>query len=147
MALINFSENSSFSRSFMYIAFTLWILGYGICKYLGLNLPLEPSGWLRLGLFGLPATLLVLCLVTMEKYSNLRLPKWLILIGNASFSLYLSHLLIIATIGRIWQKFGIIDVWANGLILMVMFFCAILFGLVSFQLLEQPLLKATRRDW
>jgi len=149
IALIYFSGKSSpetakkSSLIFLIIGFGWWLISYSVCIKLGL--PPESSGWIRIAAYGFPAACSVYSLVTIEKYSNRRMPIWLILIGNASFSIYLSHLLVIAAIGRIWEKFGFVGSWTNSVVLVGMLLSTIVVGIVSFQLIELPLLKFTRR--
>jgi peptidoglycan/LPS O-acetylase OafA/YrhL len=145
IARIHFSATSTAYRGYVFLAlaFVWWALGYAICMKLGL--PLGQSAWLRVLLFGVPAAFAVYALVTIEKYAQWQLPSWLISIGDASFSIYLSHVLVIAMIGHIWEKIGIVGSWMNGSVLMVMFFSTLSIGLLSFQFIERPLLKFTRR--
>ena len=143
IALVHFSGKSINGWPFLVIALAWWFLGYGICMKLGLQ-P-ESLSWLRVLVFGIPAAFFVYSLVTIEKSSGRRLPNYLILIGDASFSIYLSHLLVIATIGRIWEKFDVVGPWVNGTVVVAMFFSALAIGLISFRLVERPLLAFTRR--
>lgn len=77
---------------------------------------LLPTGFLLLGLLpetlaslprivllGLPATLIVIGALKLE--ATPQLPKWpcLLLIGNASYSIYLSHALTLSAAGQIWR--------------------------------------------
>lgn len=149
IALIHFS--GKFSAEFAkksgltvwIIAFVWWLLSYGICVNFGFLPAL--SGWLRVLVFGFPAALFVYSLVTLEKHSAWGAPIWLISIGDASFSIYLSHLLVIATIGRIWEKFDLVGTWANGIVLVTMFLAVLFIGMISLRLIERPFLKLTRR--
>ena len=143
VARLHFSENQFSGWPFLIVAFAWWLLGYGICVKLGLA-P-ESSNWLRVLIFGIPAAFLVSALVTLEKNAKWQLPNWLVLIGDASYSVYLSHTLVFAAIWRIWGKFGVAGSWANGLVIVTMFFSSLVIGLVSFRLSERPLLKFTRR--
>ena len=143
IARLHFSEKSFFGWPFLIVAFIWWLSGYGFCAKLGLG-P-ESSNWLRVLIFGIPAAFAVFALVTMEKNSQWQLPAWLVLIGDASYSVYLSHTLVFAAIWRIWAKFGIAGSWANGIVIVTMLLSSLIIGMVSFQLIERPLLKFTRR--
>ena len=143
IARFHFSGNSFAGWPFLIIALAWWLLGYGICVKLGL-VP-ESSNWLRVLIFGIPAAFSVYALVTIEKNSKWQLPIWLVLIGDASYSVYLSHTLVFAAIWRIWGKFGVVGPWANGIVLVMMFLFSLVIGMASFQLIERPILKFTRR--
>ncbi|GAB3315535.1 acyltransferase [Larkinella ripae] len=66
------------------LAFVLFLLT-GEC--------VDPSEiWLRIGGFGLSATVFVLALVKTELIGGFRYPDWLLKLGNASFILYLIHM-------------------------------------------------------
>lgn len=143
VARLHFSGNSFAGWPFLIIAIAWWLLGYGICVKLGLA-P-ELSNWLRVLIFGIPAAISVCALVSMEKNSKWQLPSWLVLIGDASYSVYLSHTLVFAAIWRIWGEFGVAGSLGNGIVLVTMFFSSLVIGKASFQLIERPLLKFTRR--
>ncbi len=51
---------------------------------------------------GLPAALIVYGLVGLP----IRLPRWCLTWGEASYLLYLSHLLVFRVVGQIWMKIG-----------------------------------------
>jgi exopolysaccharide production protein ExoZ len=125
------------------LAVAWWGIGYGMGIKLGWA-P-ESSGWPRLLWIGFPSALFVYALVAIEKSSGGRLPGWLIAIGDASFSIYLSHLLVIACIGRIWEASGLVGAYTNGMVLIAMFVAALVTGIASFRLIERPLLNFTRR--
>jgi len=143
IARLHFSEKSFAGWPFLIIAFAWWLSGYGFCAKLGLA-P-ESSNWLRVLIFGIPAAFFVYALVTLEKNAKWQLPIWLVLIGDASYSVYLSHTLVFAAIWRSWGKFGVAGPWANGMVIVTMLFSSLVIGMVSFQLIERPLLKFTRR--
>jgi len=54
-----------------------------------------PSDWERLALFGFPSTLMVYGACGMELAGAVRLPRLLMLIGDASYTIYLSHVPVI----------------------------------------------------
>ena len=143
VARFHYSGKAFAGRPFLIMALAWWLLGYGICVKLGLA-P-ESSHWLRVLIFGIPAAISVYALVAMEKNSRWQLPIWLVLIGDASYSVYLSHTLVFAAIWRIWGEFGVTGPWANGLAIVTMFVSSLVIGMVSFQLIERSLLKFTRR--
>jgi peptidoglycan/LPS O-acetylase OafA/YrhL len=77
--------------------FTLPMLLAGITLYLAVGLAeaiggLEFSKSLRTVLFGLGATAIVAALVSLEDTGRLRIPSVLIFLGDASYSIYLTHI-------------------------------------------------------
>lgn len=128
---------------FLILALIWWLVGYGIHAAQGYEL--APTGWLRVIIFGVPAVLVVFALVNIERAAEQKLPYWLVLIGNASFSIYLSHVLVISALGRIWGGFAIVNSGVNLAVLLVILLSALAIGILSYQLLERPLLRFTRR--
>ena len=136
--------NSSVLHYFIIVSLVWWLVGYGI--FVVETHALEPlSVWIRILIFGIPATLVVFSLVNIEREMGQKLPNWLILIGNASFSIYLSHILVISALGRIWGVGLIKNPWMNFTALLTIFLSAIAIGILSYQRLERPLLRFTRR--
>ncbi len=104
-----------------------------------------PSGWLRIALFGVPCTLIMYGAVSAEIRRGWVLPKISILTGDASYSIYLSHVLVISTIGRIWYMMAGAGKIDNVFILITMIAGAMTFGLLSYFILEKPLLRWNQR--
>ncbi len=55
--------------------------------------------------FGILYSVIIFSSVCIEKESNVTLPKLLITIGDSSYSIYLSHLLILSALGKFWFNF------------------------------------------
>jgi peptidoglycan/LPS O-acetylase OafA/YrhL len=100
--------------------------------------------WWRLGMFAIPALLVIYCSVVMEKKAYI-LHAYLNKIGDASYSIYLSHIITLSAFGHIWGLFSIDSIWDNIIILPILFFMVIIFGFISYQLIEKPLLQLTRK--
>jgi exopolysaccharide production protein ExoZ len=139
----SFSGKPASGWLFLAIALLWWMAGYGVAVNLGLA-P-ESSEWRRVLVFGVPAALGIHGLVALEKHSGWILPDWLVSLGNASYSVYLSHLLVIATLGKIWERLGLTGFWVNGVVLGGMLVSVVVFGMASFRLMERPLLSFSRR--
>jgi peptidoglycan/LPS O-acetylase OafA/YrhL len=54
----------------------------------------------RVGIFGLPCAFIIYGLSGLENRHRMRLPSPIVLIGDASYAIYLSHVLVISTVGR-----------------------------------------------
>jgi peptidoglycan/LPS O-acetylase OafA/YrhL len=125
----------------------LWlILGY-VLLLIGSAVvdPLRFTG-LRLFCFGIPAALMVFGAVALELQDRFRLPHWLGVIGDASYSLYLSHILVLSAAGRLWQALPNLHPggWDAAGLALLMILAAMGFGLASHFLLEKPVLRFLR---
>lgn len=103
--------------------------------------PLDIEG-LRFFCFGLPALLILYGAVSLEQRGRLRCPQWLQTIGDASFSIYLSHILVVSAVGRIWSMIRQPGLWDNVIAIAAMAAAALGCGLASYRWIEQPLLRA-----
>lgn len=99
--------------------------------------------WRRVILFGLPGTLLVLGTVSAELRHRWRFPAALVRLGDVSYSIYLSHVIVLGGIGYLGPK--VTNPAGQVVLGAVMMSAAIIVGIVSYQLLEQPLLRLTGR--
>ncbi len=102
--------------------------------------PLEVEG-LRFFCFGLPALLILYGAVSLETRSRFPFPRWLSVLGDASYSIYLSHILVITAVGRVWSLVRQRGLWDNALAILVMIAAAIGCGLASYHFVERPLLR------
>jgi len=106
--------------------------------------PLDVEG-LRFFCFGLPAVLIVYGAVSLESRARVQFPRWLQSVGDASFSIYLSHILVIEFVGRIWRGLGMPGLWGHVAALWVMTVAALGFGFAVYWWVEQPLLRVCHR--
>jgi hypothetical protein len=63
-----------------------------------------PSAWERLALFGLPSTLMVYGACGMELAGARRLPRLLMLVGDRSYTLYLTHVPVIVAASLLYNR-------------------------------------------
>ncbi len=105
---------------------------------------IEPPGWQRILFLGLPALLIVYFLIRAEQ-QHLVLPEPLSRIGDISYSIYLSHLLTLNLIGRIWACFAVDTAGDNWLVLPIMCIAVLAVGAVSYARIERPMITATRK--
>lgn len=90
--------------------------------------------------FGFAA--LIVVFVSAEN-RNWQVPRWSILIGNASYSLYLWHWLLIPVVGRFyWHIGGPAELWR-----WIFVAASIAVSLVSYALLEKPINAFAHRSW
>jgi peptidoglycan/LPS O-acetylase OafA/YrhL len=91
--------------------------------------------------FGLPATLMVYGAVTLERCVGFTGPKWLRSIGDASYSIYLSHIFTLSLCIVVWKRFEKPGYFDNTFALTLMFAASIAIGILSYRHLEYPLIK------
>jgi exopolysaccharide production protein ExoZ len=123
-----------------------WALGTGIGFWIVLALthpnvfgPDLPTGWTRVILFGVPSTLIVYGAAALEARRGFLLPRWLQQIGDASYSIYLSHVLVLSALGRCWAFWFVPGPRINWLVSFFMLIVVLLWGFISTRFLEQPL--------
>jgi peptidoglycan/LPS O-acetylase OafA/YrhL len=99
------------------------------------------------GVIGTLYGLLVLSVITLEKLSTFSAPKFLQFIGDISYTMYLSHVLILSAIGRLWLAASptpnrLLD---NMLACLVMLVAVIGYGWIGYRLIERPILQSSHR--
>jgi peptidoglycan/LPS O-acetylase OafA/YrhL len=104
----------------------------------------DSTARLRILYMGLPALIIVYCMVRAEQ-QHAFLPGPLCTIGDISYSIYLSHVLTLNLIGRIWAAFALDSTVDNWLVLPVMPAAVIGVGAVSYTIIERPMIKASRK--
>lgn len=121
----------------------LWLAGYLL--HIGLGYSLEPSGWLRVLVFGMPATLVVHGLAALEIDSGWTLPAWSVRLGDASYSLYLSHVLVMGALARVGTALPQAGdpAWRPALLIMLVA-AATGFAILCHRHVEIPLLRTSR---
>lgn len=119
----------------------------GLAVVVGLPL----IGWLRLyDTQGLPRMLavgvtfgvIVLTLALLERRGRVTMPGTLTAIGDMSYTIYLSHLLVLGVVGKVWAWTGpwpqsLLD---NLLFALLMMAAAICYGWVGYRGFEKPVL-------
>lgn len=103
------------------------------------------NDWTRVLIFGVPSMFIVYGAVAME-LKQLKFPAILVKLGDASYSIYLSHVLVLSALGRIWQKFPFDNLIWHMFALVALVVAVISFGLISHQYLEKPMISYFR-NW
>ncbi len=121
--------------------FVSLFIGYSIFYNLHSSIP---EGSMRILLFGIPSCLIVYGSVRAE-YEGITYPSLSVLIGNASYSIYLCHTIVISTLYKIF--FSVLHS-SNIQNLIAVFFIGIfsvVAGILSFYFVETYLLAVSRR--
>jgi peptidoglycan/LPS O-acetylase OafA/YrhL len=124
------------------ISFMLLIVGHEVAQFVGEFY--SSVWWWRVLTYGVPSVSIVYCLVQLETFGYF-LPNWLIVLGDASYSIYLSHVLILSALGRVWHEFSSISVVDNLIAIPILIILMLYLGLLSYNLIERPLMKFFRK--
>lgn len=121
------------------------------CSHYWLNQGSDPSGWLRALLFGCPYATVIYVLCSLELRGRAFENRHLLLLGGASYSLYLCHFPVLSLLSKVWAKCAAGLFEADGIFIdnAAFAFAALvissLVGILSYRLIEQPLIRAARR--
>ena len=131
------------ARFFALLAFVTWVGGHFVFQTLSAEV--VQGGWARVLVYGLPSALALYASLLYEKNHGAIMPGWICRVGDASYSIYLSHVMVLSVIGRFWSLFAAKGYWDNILLLLAMIIAVIAAGLSSFHFIERVILKQTRK--
>ncbi|WP_122448688.1 acyltransferase family protein [Pseudomonas viridiflava] len=102
----------------------------------------DSQGLLRMLMVGGTFGTLVLTLALLERRRRLVVPGFLVATGDMSYTIYLSHLLVLGVIGRVWSLVG---AWPesyldNLFFAVLMMAAAVCYGWVGYRCFEKPVL-------
>lgn len=120
-------------------------LALGFLYYL--RLPANDTSLTSVISLAVPFSLILYCGVSWEcsRAEPLRGLGWMVRLGDASYSTYLSHVLVLSALGRLFVHVPVRG-WIVELVLVVTCVAlANLVGLVSYSLLERPVLRLSRQ--
>lgn len=95
-------------------------------------------------LFGLPSLLLITGSASIEFHVQVKFPPLLVFLGDASYSIYLTHAMFINAFALIFQRVSWITQINPSLPLLVVAIGAVLGGSAVYQLVELPMLSLLR---
>lgn len=112
---------------------------------LGAMLTLVPE-WPRVIIFGLPSLAIVVGALSLELHGGVRHHAFAHLLGDASYSIYLTHFMTLSAFGQAWRRLGLGEMtggfWLFGIVATVV---ATVIGLLAYRLVEQPLVRYFNR--
>src|SRR5260370_17651655 len=97
----------------------------------------DGQNWRRVILVGAPCALIVYGLVGIEIKDRQTAPYWLVALGNASYSTYLSHVLVLSAIGRMFALMPNHNVYFETTFVIICIIAANIVGLLSCGLIER----------
>ena len=149
-ALVGLLVQSHSSR-FGYVAAMVGVsvmLGFG---HLALQPPnstasiLSSLNWARTLVIGLPFAGIIYGFLMFEIASpQLRCPRWLVLSGDASYSVYLTHILVLSALGRLFSALPTHTTFTALIFLVFAFLAGNISGLAGYKLIERPSLRFFR---
>ena len=98
--------------------------------------------YLRLVFYGTPALAIVLAATLSEGMRNLRVPAFIILLGDASYSIYLTHLFTLPATLKILPVLGIELYFLLNIVVLVV--ASAVVGVIFYKLFEHPTQKMLR---
>jgi exopolysaccharide production protein ExoZ len=102
-------------------------------------------GYLRVVVWGVPGILLVVGFVSLEQTTGIGQIKCLGLMGDASYSIYLSHTFVISAIDRFADWLGVLErMRGTAVFIIATIAISALCGIVVYFALERPMLERLR---
>lgn len=101
------------------------------------------AGWVRVALFGIPSMVVIYAAVALE-FNGVIFPKILHKLGDASYSIYLCHLVVFLVVKHVFLSLYMQKIISQPLMALLMFASAIGLGILSYHYLEKPLMRYFR---
>jgi peptidoglycan/LPS O-acetylase OafA/YrhL len=141
-AYIVIKYNNNISK-YRWILFAIANLGYFILVML--------ASWGKLGFgripsFGVVAALLIIAATSIDLKDSPKIPYLLIFLGEASYSIFLTHLPVISAITRIVQKANLGKYFDGFFAPALLAVFAVVFGCIFYSLIEKPLTVFLRKN-
>src|SRR5262249_54901255 len=93
---------------------------------------IDGRNWKRAILVGAPCALIIYGLVGIEVKNKQTAPYWLVALGNASYSTYLSHVLVLSVIGRTFALMPNHNIYFETAFVIICITAANVVGLLSY---------------
>lgn len=129
---------AKFALPILLAGLALWAAALFVLISAGHSMIDSPLG--RIIHFALPATLTVYGLAGLKT----NMPKCTQTLGDWSYSLYLTHVLSLTLVGRVWHKFAQNSIWDNVPALLIMTIASIMVAGLTYKLAEKPMLTAAK---
>ena len=128
---------------YRWILFGIANLGYVI---LGILTSWGYIGFGRIHTFGVLAALLIIAATSIDLNDSPKVPKILTYLGDASYSIYLTHLPVITAITKIMQKANLAKYFDSFFAPALLALFAVVFGCLFYSLIEKPLTAYLRKN-
>ena len=128
---------------YRWILFGIANLGYVI---LGMLVAWEKVGYGRIPTFGVLAALLIIAATSIDLKDSPKIPYLLIFLGDASYSIFLTHMPVISAITKILQKANLGKYYDGFFAPALLAVFAVVFGCIFYSLIEKPLTVFLRQN-
>jgi peptidoglycan/LPS O-acetylase OafA/YrhL len=130
------------AKIYALVAFSTWVSGYYIFQTISGEV--NPSGWARVLVFGVPASFALYAALLYERNNGTIMSKWICKIGDISYSVYLSHVIVLSVVGRLWGLFAAEGYLDNISMLFIMLIAVLIAGYISYNSIEKYFFKTMR---
>ncbi|MBT2689228.1 acyltransferase [Bacillus sp. ISL-47] len=96
--------------------------------------------------FGISFSLIVLATVNVEKSNKIKVPKFLLVLGDASYSIYLTHFYILLLLFKVLSKLESINPFNDFITITCTFIIAIILGVMFHIVIEKPLINFLNKN-
>jgi peptidoglycan/LPS O-acetylase OafA/YrhL len=128
---------------YRWILFGITNLGYVI---LGMLLAWRNIGFGRIPTFGVLAAMLIIAATSIDLKDSPKIPDLLIFLGDASYSIFLTHSPLISAITQILQKANLGKYYDGFFAPALLAVFAVVFGCIFYSLIEKPLTVFLRKN-
>ncbi|HEY9295199.1 MAG TPA: acyltransferase [Phormidium sp.] len=128
---------------YRWILFGIANLGYVILEMLAAWGKLETG---RIPTFGVLAALLIIAATSIDLKDSPKIPALLIFLGDASYSIFLTHMPVISAITKILQKTNLGKYYDGFFAPALLALFAVVFGCIFYSLIEKPLTVFLRKN-
>ncbi len=97
--------------------------------------------------FGVPAVCLTAGFLSLDARGWIRFPRFSTTIGDASYSLYLSHQFVLVAVGKAWALFGLQQRLPAAFLLAAGTVVPVLIALLAYRCLEKPMTLWLNENW
>lgn len=159
--LINFVFNSH-NLEFIFGCLAAYLVTTNNIKY-GKHLMLAGGAWILVSsinnyvygdfyvhpvvAYGIPSTLIVLGAAAYDRIKPSNPPEFLMYIGDASYSIYLTHFVIITAMLIGFLKLGILDFIGYQVAMALIILVTVVLGCLVYKYIEKPMLNYCRRKF
>ncbi len=103
------------------------------------------EAWPARIVYGVSATVALIGIVGTERQGLLRVPRALVWLGDASYAIYLFHLIAIGMVSQVLRGLGLRESVAPELQYLLLVAAGVVGGIVASRVIEKPLLALSRR--
>jgi peptidoglycan/LPS O-acetylase OafA/YrhL len=100
----------------------------------------------RLILYGFGSAISILGAVELDRSKRLRVWRWIVFLGEASYSIYLAHFMILSLLAKLFVRLGANHSLPNGLSFLAIAGITVAISCIIHLSVERPLLRILRRQ-